>query len=299
MSAECRDVPDLAASEPAVPHPSTTQHASTAQHASTPQHASSAQQPSIAQHAPTSHTPTTSGRAPAHEAGFASSPLATLREGRLVRRFVQLLLGLTLYGSSMGLMIRSDLGLDPWDVFHQGLMEHTSLSFGTIVIIVSGFVLLGWIPLRQWPGIGTILNAVVIGVVVDEALRLLTVPDSLGVRIGFMVAGVVLNAVATAAYIGSRLGPGARDGLMTGLVRRTGRSVRLVRTLIELTVLATGWLLGGTVGVGTVAYALGIGPLVHVFLPRFAVRPATARTGPPPAEPDAARQDGVVGGISS
>ena len=204
---------------------------------------------------------------------LASSPLAAFREGRLTRRLVQLYLGLALFGASMALMIRSDLGLDPWDVFHQGLVVHTSLSFGTIVIIISGVVLLAWIPLRQWPGLGTLSNAVAVGLVVDAVLLVLDRPSSLAVRIVFLVAGVVLNAVATAAYIGARFGPGPRDGLMTGLVRRTGGSVRVVRTVIEVTVLAVGWLLGGTVGVGTVIYALGIGPLVHVFLPRLTVRP--------------------------
>ncbi|MEQ7006505.1 hypothetical protein ABN028_09890 [Actinopolymorpha sp. B17G11] len=207
----------------------------------------------------------------AHAVEFASSPLAALREGRLTRRFVQLFLGLTLYGASMALMIRSTLGLDPWDVFHQGLMEHTPLSFGVIVIIISGVVLLAWIPLRQVPGIGTVCNAVVIGIVVDATLLVLPAPESMALRIVFMVSGIVLNAVAGGAYIGARLGPGPRDGLMTGLVRRTGRSVRLVRTVIEVTVLAIGWLLGGTVGVGTVLYAVSIGPLVHIFLPRFTV----------------------------
>jgi uncharacterized membrane protein YczE len=205
---------------------------------------------------------------------YASSPLATLREGRLVRRFVQLYLGLVLYGTSMALMIRAELGLDPWDVFHQGLTKWLPLSFGTVVIALSFVVLLAWIPLRQWPGIGTLSNAVVIGLVLDAALALLSSPTSLAVRMGYVVAAVVLNAVATAAYIGARLGPGPRDGLMTGLVRRTGRSIRLVRTTIEVSVLVVGWLLGGSVGVATIVYALGIGPLVHVLLPRFVVPPA-------------------------
>ncbi len=212
-----------------------------------------------------------------------SSPFAAFREGRLPRRLVQLYLGLVLFGASMALMIRSDLGLDPWDVFHQGLMVHTPLSFGTIVIVISVVVLLAWIPLRQWPGLGTLSNAVVVGLVVDAVLAVLTVPTSLGMRVVFMVAGVALNAVATAAYIGARFGPGPRDGLMTGLVRRTGRSVRLVRTSIEVAVLAVGWLLGGTVGIGTVVYALGIGPLVHIFLPRLTV-PATPTAPTPPED---------------
>jgi uncharacterized membrane protein YczE len=208
-----------------------------------------------------------------HDVTFASSPIAALKEGRLVRRLTQLYAGLVLYGISMALMIQSNLGLDPWDVFHQGLANRTPFSFGVIVILVSVVVLLLWIPLKQWPGIGTISNAIVIGLVVDAALALIPVQTQWPVRIAFMLAGVVLNAIATAAYIGARFGPGPRDGLMTGLVKKTGKSVRLIRTIIEVTVLAVGWLLGGTVGIGTVVYALGIGPLVHIFLPRLAVAP--------------------------
>ena len=192
------------------------------------------------------------------------------------RRLAQLYAGLVLYGLSMGLMVQAGLGLDPWDVFHQGVSERTPLSIGMVTIVVGALVLLAWIPLRQRPGVGTVSNIVVIGLVMDAAIAVLPTPDLLLVRIAFMLSGVGLNAVATAAYIGARLGPGPRDGLMTGLVRRTGRSVRLVRTSIEVTVLAAGWLLGGTVGIGTVLYALAIGPLVHALLPRFAVaaRPA-------------------------
>ncbi len=219
---------------------------------------------------------------PVPDVSFASSPLVAFREGRVPRRLVQLYLGLVLFGASMALMIRSNIGLGPWDVFHQGLVEHTPLSFGTIVIVISGVVLLAWIPLRQWPGIGTVSNAVVVGLVVDGVLLVLSVPSSLAGRIGFMLAGLVLNAIATAAYIGARFGPGPRDGLMTGLVRRTGGSVRVVRTAIEVTVLAVGWLLGGTVGIGTVVFALGIGPLVHVLLPRLTIAPEPA---PPPTAP--------------
>ena len=215
---------------------------------------------------------------------FAASPLATLREGRLVRRVTQLLLGLGVYGVSLALLVRADLGLFPWDVLHQGLMVHVPLSFGAIVILVSVVVLLAWIPLRQWPGIGTVCNAIVIGLVADATLAVLEAPTSLLVRGVLMVSGVVLNAVATAAYIGARLGPGPRDGLMTGLVRRTGASVRLVRTSLELSVLVAGWLLGGTIGIGTLLYAFTIGPLVHVLLPictvspRPSVRPTTQLT---------------------
>jgi uncharacterized membrane protein YczE len=199
----------------------------------------------------------------------ALDPIAQLRAGLLPRRLVQLYVGLTLYGLSMALMIESRLGLDPWDVLHYGIAQHLPVSFGTVVIGVGFLVLLAWIPLRQWPGVGTISNAIVIGLVTDAALALLARPDAMGWRVTFLVAGIVGNGIATAMYIGAHLGPGPRDGLMTGLVRRTGLSVRLVRTTIEVSVLAIGWLLGGVVGVGTVAYALAIGPLVHVLLPLF------------------------------
>ncbi len=198
-------------------------------------------------------------------------PVAQLRGGRLGRRLVQLYVGLTLYGLSMAMMIRAELGLDPWDVFHYGIARHVALSFGTIVIIVGVVVLLLWIPLRQAPGLGTISNVFVIGFASDLFLYLLPSPSQLWLRITLLVGGVVLNGLAGAMYIGSQFGPGPRDGLMTGLVRRTGRSVRLVRTSIEVTVLVVGWLLGGVVGIGTVLYALAIGPLVQLFLPRLIV----------------------------
>nr|WP_216094634.1 hypothetical protein [Jiangella alba] len=190
----------------------------------------------------------------------------------MTRRLIQLFAGLLLYGFSMALLVEAGLGLDPWDVLHQGIAERAGLSIGTIVILVGVVVLLLWIPLRQRPGVGTIANALLVGLAADASIWLLPSPDPLAVQIVFLVSGVVLNAVATAAYIGARLGPGPRDGLMTGLVQRTGRSVRVVRTSIEVTVLATGWLLGGTVGAGTVVYALAIGPLVHLLLPRLQVR---------------------------
>jgi uncharacterized membrane protein YczE len=197
------------------------------------------------------------------------------------RRYGQLFLGLTLYGISMAFMIESTLGLDPWDVFHEGLAESSGLSFGWVVILVGIPVLLLWIPLRQKPGFGTVANIVVIGLVVDGALALLPTGGSLAMRITYLVTGIVLNGVATGMYIGSNLGPGPRDGLMTGLVNRFPRlSIRLVRTGIELTVLGAGFLLGGTVGLGTIAYALAIGPLTQLFLPLFTVE---ARPTPTPA----------------
>ncbi|WP_084614502.1 membrane protein YczE [Nakamurella lactea] len=177
----------------------------------------------------------------------------------------------------MGLMVRAVLGLDPWDVFHQGLTSVVPLSFGTVITGVSVLVLLLWIPLRQRPGFGTIANALVIGWTTDATLALIPPVDTLAVRIPMMVLAIVGNAFAGALYIGAGLGPGPRDGLMTGLVARGVSSIRWVRTGIELTVLAAGWLLGGTVGIGTVLYALCIGPLLHVLLPRMTVRPATGR----------------------
>lgn len=198
---------------------------------------------------------------------------------RPVRRLAQLYAGLLLYGASMALQIRAGLGLDPWDVFHQGVADHTGLSFGTVVIAVGVLVLLAWVPLRQRPGIGTVSNVIVIGLAVDASLAFLPDAGPLWVGAAMLIAGVGLNAVACAAYIGAGLGPGPRDGLMTGLVRISGRSVRLVRTSIELTVLAVGALLGGTVGVGTVLYALAIGPLVHALLPPLTV----AEPAPEPA----------------
>ena len=177
-----------------------------------------------------------------------------------------LLLGLVCYGFSMAMMVRAGLGLDPWDVFHQGLALRTPMTIGVASAVVGVAVLLGWIPLRNRPGIGTIANVIVIAVTVDASLALMAAPTSLPVRVAMMVGAVVLNAIATVLYIGAGLGPGPRDGLMTGLVARTGLSVRLIRTSIEATVLAIGWVLGGTVGVGTLLYAFGIGPLVQSFV---------------------------------
>lgn len=181
----------------------------------------------------------------------------------------------------MALMIEAELGLDPWDVFHQGVAERTGLRFGWVVIATGALVLLLWIPLRQRPGIGTISNVVVIGLAVDAALALLPTPSALPTRIGLVVAGIIANGAATGMYIGARLGPGPRDGLMTGFVAlRPGRSIRLVRTVIELAVLAIGVLLGGQVGIATLLYAVTIGPLAHFFIPLFSIRM-------PPPIPDA------------
>jgi uncharacterized membrane protein YczE len=181
-------------------------------------------------------------------------------------RGTALLVGLSGYGFSMAMMVRAGLGLDPWDVFHQGLAMHTGMTIGIASAVVGVAVLLAWVPLRNRPGVGTIANVIVIAITVDAGMLVLPTPESLEVRIAMMVAAVVLNAFSTVLYVGAGLGPGPRDGLMTGLVVRTGLSVRLVRTSIEATVLVVGWLLGGTVGVGTVVYAFGIGPLVQLFV---------------------------------
>ncbi len=195
-----------------------------------------------------------------------------LRTARPARRLVQLYAGLVLYGLSMALLVRSELGVMPWDVLHQGLARQLGWSLGVVTMVVGALVLLAWIPLRERPGLGTVSNVVVIGLALDAALAVLPEPSSLALRVAFAGLGIALNAVATAAYIGVHLGPGPRDGLMTGLVRRSGRSVRLVRTSIEVLVVGLGWLLGGTLGVATVLYALAIGPLVHALLPRLSVR---------------------------
>ena len=198
---------------------------------------------------------------------------------RLAARLTRLYVGLIAYAVSMALMIEARLGNQPWDVFHQGVARLTGLSIGAVTVVVGVVVLLLWIPLRQRPGVGTLSNVVVIGVGVDVALATLPTPSSLWVRVTFLLGGVVLCAVASGLYIGARLGPGPRDGLMTGLAAR-GHSIRVVRTGIEVSVVAVGFLLGGTLGVGTVVYALAIGPLVHMMLPLFTVRtpaePATA-----------------------
>ncbi|QKW22206.1 hypothetical protein HUT16_26820 [Kitasatospora sp. NA04385] len=198
-------------------------------------------------------------------------PTRTGTPRRLPRRLLQLAVGLVLYGVSMGLVLRSALGGNPWDVLHQGLARHLRLSVGAWVTLVGVLVLLLWIPLRQKPGVGTVGNVLVLGAAMDATLSLVPHLHSLAVRVPLLAAGILLNAVATGLYIGARLGPGPRDGLMTGLHRRTGRSVRLIRTGIELTVLTAGIALGGTYGLGTLAYALAIGPLVQFLLPRLTV----------------------------
>jgi uncharacterized membrane protein YczE len=189
----------------------------------------------------------------------------------LPRRLTQLYAGLVLYGVSGSFILLSGLGNDPWDVFHQGLSRQTGIGTGWWVCIVGALVLLLWIPLKQKPGLGTVSNVIIIGVAVVIMLALFDQPSALGERIALLLGGVVLNGVATGMYIGARFGPGPRDGLMTGLAAR-GHSIRVVRTGIEISVLIAGVLLGGTVGIGTLVYAVSIGPLAHIFVPAFTVR---------------------------
>lgn len=195
---------------------------------------------------------------------------------RLGRRLVQLYTGLALYGASSALLVESGLGLEPWGVLHQGLAELTGLTIGVVSIFVGAAVLLLWIPLRQRPGLGTVSNVFVVGLAMDGTLALVPDAHALAARIPLLLAGIVLNGVATGLYIAASFGPGPRDGLMTGLHRITGRSIRLVRTAIEVAVVATGFALGGTVGIGTVLYAVAIGPLAQLFLRVFAVPAASA-----------------------
>jgi len=199
-------------------------------------------------------------------------PIDALGPRDTTARVVQLLVGLVLYGIALAMLIRADLGVGPWDVFSLGLAVHLPMSYGMATIAVSALVLLVWIPLRQRPGIGTLLNAVLVGPSADVGLLLIPEVQGLWAQVPLLVGGMVLLAFATGLYIAPQLGPGPRDGLMTGIVRITGWRVWIVRTLIEGTVLLLGWLLGGPVGVGTVIFAFGIGPLIGIFLPLFARR---------------------------
>ncbi len=213
------------------------------------------------------------------------TPMAQLRAGRLARRLTQLLVGLWLYGFSLALMVRGDLGLAPWDVLHSGLIRHIPISLGQMVVAASLVVLLLWIPLREVPGIGTVANAFLVGISADVTLALLDRPDALAARVALMLSGVLLNGLATALYIGSQFGRGPRDGLMTGLVRRTGWRLAPVRTGIEVTVVLLGVLLGGTLGVGTLLYAFALGPLTQLLLPPLVVALVSDGSRRPPRRP--------------
>jgi uncharacterized membrane protein YczE len=198
---------------------------------------------------------------------------------RRARRTARLLTGLFLYGATAAMMVLGGLGLDPWDVLHQGLARTFGLGIGTWAILASFVVLLGWLPLRQRLGVGTLANAVLVGAAMDVVLAVFDPPHALWARVLLLVGGVVGNGIATGFYIGAGLGPGARDGLTTGIAAR-GHSIRVVRTTIEASVLVTGFLLGGTVGVGTVLYAVAIGPITHRTIPGLAIRPVASPSSP-------------------
>ncbi|MEG8578772.1 hypothetical protein U4Q21_01125 [Klebsiella pneumoniae] len=201
----------------------------------------------------------------------------------MLRRLLQLYIGLVLYGVSTALFVHANLGADPWDVFHLGVAKQLGISFGTVIILTGAAVLLLWIPIRQMPGLGTVSNVIVLGLAADATLAVLPPLESMVARSALLVGAIVLNAIATGMYIGAGFGPGPRDGLMTGLHARTGWSLRGIRTAIELSVLLIGWLLGGKFGVGTVIYALSIGPLSQLCLPWFS-QPVSRNAVSPPRE---------------
>lgn len=201
----------------------------------------------------------------------------------MLRRLLQLYIGLVLYGVSTALFVHANLGADPWDVFHLGVAKQLGISFGTVIILTGAAVLLLWIPIRQMPGLGTVSNVIVLGLAADATLAVLPPLESMVARSALLVEAIVLNAIATGMYIGAGFGPGPRDGLMTGLHARTGWSLRGIRTAIELSVLLIGWLLGGKFGVGTVIYALSIGPLIQLCLPWFS-QPVSRNAVSPPRE---------------
>lgn len=197
--------------------------------------------------------------------------------GALPARLTRLIIGLVMFGFGVAIMVRAELGLSPWEVLHQGISIETGILLGTVGIIVGFIVLIGWIPLKEKLGVGTVTNVIVIGVVIDISLWLLPAEfTGTLVRWSLLVGGVAMIGVGTSLYIGAGLGPGPRDGLMTGLAKR-GWPIGVVRIAIELTVLAAGWLLGGTVGVGTVLFAFGVGPIVHATLPYLTVRDSAAK----------------------
>lgn len=197
-----------------------------------------------------------------------------------------MLAGLVMFGLGIALMVRANLGLAPWDVLHQGLADRTGVAIGTVTILVGVVVLVLWVPLHERPGLGTVLNVVVIGLVVDATLAVVHEPSSMPVRVGLLVIGVYLFGPGSGLYIGAGLGPGPRDGLMTGWARR-GHSVRLVRTLIEASVLVLGFALGGTLGIGTVLFAVTVGPNVHWHLDRMTLRPHADPADLPPGTVEA------------
>ncbi|WP_179381917.1 hypothetical protein [Streptomyces sp. SA15] len=209
------------------------------------------------------------------QATTTTGGIALSTKSRLGRRLIQLYAGLALYGASSALLVEAGLGLEPWNVLHQGLAELTGLTIGVVSIVVGAAVLLLWLPLRQRPGLGTVSNVFVVGIAMDGTLAAVPEAHTLAVRIPLLLVGILLNGAATGLYIAANFGPGPRDGLMTGLHRRTGRSIRLMRTAVEVAVVVTGFVLGGTIGVGTLLYAVSIGPLAQLFLRVFALPSAS------------------------
>jgi len=207
------------------------------------------------------------------------------------RRVTQLLVGLFLYGFAIAMMIQAGIGVSPWDVLSQGVSLQTGIGFGWVTIIVGAVVLLLWIPIRQKPGVGTVLNVLLIGPAAEFGLAVLPRGTELWNQVLLFAGGLALLAIATGLYIGARFGPGPRDGLMTGIHERYGIRIWIVRTVIEVTVLSIGWVLGGTVGVGTVAFALLIGPMVNVTLPLLRVPEAA---GESPRRPVAVHNSGEM-----
>lgn len=195
---------------------------------------------------------------------------------RLGQRIIRCIFGLALFALGISLQMNANIGAPPWDVFHQGVAKQTEISVGKVIVITGFILLLFWIPLKQKPGLGTILNALEIGLVADLALAIIPEPENILIRLLMAAVGIVVVAIGTGFYIGSALGPGPRDGLMTGLAKR-GIPIRIGRTAIEVTALVVGLLLGGQVGIATFAFALGVGPLVHYFLPRLAINSGNAR----------------------
>lgn len=210
-------------------------------------------------------------------------PIAQLRAGRLARRLPQLLIGLVLYGVSLAMMVRGALGLAPWDVLHSGFIRHVPITLGQAVVLFSFVALVFWIPLKEKPGIGTIANAFIVGLSADATMALLEPGEGMVARIALTLGGIALCAFAGALYIGAQFGRGPRDGLMTGLVRRTGLSLRLVRTGLEVLVVLLGLAMGGVLGVGTVLFAVLIGPLTQLMLPWFTVDLSRNESSTPPA----------------
>jgi uncharacterized membrane protein YczE len=217
------------------------------------------------------------GGRPARDTSFDVVTVPTWRDLR--RRLPQLLVGIPVLGVGIALTLQARLGVSPYDVLHQGIAEKTGLSVGTVVILVGVVILVFWIPLRQRPGLGTVLNALTVGLVIDLAVHAVPVPELLAARIPLLVVGILVTGLGMGLYIGAGLGPGPRDGLMTGIAAK-GFPLWAVRTVLELAALAVGWVLGGNVGAGTVLFAFSIGPLGHFFLARLHLESPSANFAP-------------------